>query len=215
MRTLHLLSCLSLCLVIGNQCSAADTTAAVVENKDKEYPVALDFTMETLGGKDVHLGEKYDGKVVLFVNVASKCGYTRQYAGLQALNEKYAEEGLAVVGVPCNQFGGQEPGSASDIAEFCEATYGVKFDMLGKVNVKRSDADQCALYEYLTDQEKLPNLFGDDGPNDIKWNFEKFLVNRRGEVIAHYRSKVAPESEELVEAIEAALAEKAAEESAE
>lgn len=211
MPTLHLLSCLSVCLVVGNYCEAAESATPANQQQEKEYPVALDFTMQTLGGEEVHLGEEYQGKVVLLVNVASKCGYTRQYAGLQALNEKYGEEGLAVVGVPCNQFGGQEPGSASDIAEFCEATYGVKFDMLGKVNVKRSEPDQCALYEYLTDEEKLPELFADEGPNDIKWNFEKFLINREGEVVGHYRSKVAPQSAELVGDIEAALAEESAE----
>lgn len=215
MQSRRLLSCLSMCLVISNFAQAAETTAAITKDKDKEYPVALDYTMETLGGEEIHLGEKYEGKVVLLVNVASKCGYTRQYEGLQALHDKYGDEGLAVVGVPCNQFGGQEPGSANDIAEFCEHTYGVKFDMLGKVNVKRSEDDQCPLYEYLTNEEKLPELFQDDAENDIKWNFEKFLINRHGEAIGHYRSSVAPESDELVSAIEAAVAEKADDELAE
>ena len=173
------------------------------ENEEKAWPAALDFTMQTLDGKEVHLGEKYDGKVLLLVNVASRCGYTPQYRGLQALHEKYGEDGLAVVGVPCNQFGGQEPGLAAEIAEFCESRYGVEFDMLAKVNVKRSEDDQCPLYEYLTDEEQLPEI-----GSDIKWNFEKFLIGRDGQVIAHYRSKVAPQSDEMTAAIEQALAEK-------
>ncbi|WP_442483119.1 glutathione peroxidase [Aeoliella sp. SH292] len=176
------------------------------ETKDKEWPAALDFTMQTLDGKEVHLGEKYDGKVVLFVNVASKCGYTPQYKGLQELHKKYGKEGLAIVGVPSNQFGGQEPGTADEIATFCEKNYGVEFDMLSKVNVKRSEEDQCPLYQYLTDKEKLPGI-----GSDVKWNFEKFLVGRDGEVIAHYGSSVKPESKEMVAAVEEALAAKPAE----
>lgn len=173
------------------------------ENDEKDWPAALDFTMQTLDGEEVHLGEKYDGKVLLLVNVASRCGYTPQYEGMQALHEKYGEEGLAVVGVPCNQFGGQEPGSAEEIADFCESKYGVDFDMLAKVNVKRSEEDQCPLYEYLTDEEQLPEI-----GSDIKWNFEKFLIGRDGQVIAHYRSRTAPQSDEMTAAIEQALAEK-------
>lgn len=175
--------------------------AAEEPETEKEWPAALDFTMETLDGEEVHLAEKYEGQVVLLVNVASKCGYTPQYNGLQSLHEKYGEDGLAVVGVPCNQFGGQEPGAAAEIATFCEETYGVEFDMLEKVNVKRSQDDQCALYEYLTDEEKLPEV-----GSDIKWNFEKFLIGRDGQVIAHYRSKVSPLSKEMTKAIEDALA---------
>jgi glutathione peroxidase len=178
------------------------TMATAAETaQDRDWPAALDFTMQTLGGEDVHLAEKYEGQVVLLVNVASRCGFTGQYKGLQALHEKYADQGLAIVGVPCNQFGGQEPGSAEEIAQFCEANYGVDFDMLAKVNVKRNKDDQCPLYAYLTDKEKLPGI-----GSDIKWNFEKFLVGRDGNVIAHYRSMTSPESKKLVQAIEAALA---------
>lgn len=182
--------------------AAGETEATAAEGADtkKEWPAALDFTMNTLDGEEVHLAQKYEGQVVLLVNVASKCGYTPQYTGLQTLHEKYGEQGLAVVGAPCNQFGGQEAGTSEDIAEFCEATYGVEFDMLEKVNVKRSEDDQCPLYEYLTDEEKLPET-----GSDIRWNFEKFLIGRDGQVIAHYRSKVAPLSKELTSAIEKAL----------
>lgn len=182
------------------------TAADTEKEKEKDWPAALDFTMKTLDGKEVHLAEKYEGKVVLLVNVASKCGFTGQYAGLQELHEKYADQGLAIVGVPCNQFGGQEPGTAEEIASFCQTNYGVEFDMLSKVNVKRGKEDQCELYKYLTDKEKLPGI-----GSDIKWNFEKFLIGRDGQVIAHYRSMTGPNSKKLVGAVEEALAAKTAE----
>jgi glutathione peroxidase len=161
----------------------------------------LNEEMETLEGKKVNLAEKYKGKVVLLVNVASKCGYTKQYAPLEALHEKYADQGLAIVGVPCNQFGKQEPGSAKDIAEFCEKNYGVKFDMLSKVDVNGEDA--APLYKNLTSKESNPEFEG-----KIGWNFEKFLFNRDGQVVARYKSKVEPDSPELVAAIEKELAKK-------
>jgi len=157
---------------------------------------ALDFTMETLDGESVDLAEKYAGKVVLLVNVASRCGYTRQYEGLQELHARYADQGLAIVGVPCNQFGGQEPGTASEIAQFCESTYGVEFDMLGKVKVNGPDA--CPLYAYLTSDSPYPGKIG--------WNFEKFLVSKDGEVVSRYPSKVEPTGPELTADIERELA---------
>jgi len=156
----------------------------------------LDVTMPTLDGESVNLAEKYKGKVVLLVNVASKCGYTRQYKPLQELAQKYADQGLVVVGVPCNQFGGQEPGSADEIAAFCEKNYGVTFDMLSKVEV--NGAGQCDLYAYLTKESPFPGAIG--------WNFEKFLVARDGEVVGRYKSGVDPMSEELTAAVEAELA---------
>ncbi|QDU58072.1 glutathione peroxidase [Aeoliella mucimassa] len=189
--------------MVSQAAESAPDKASETAKAEKEWPTALDFKMKTLEGEEVHLAEKYEGKVVLFVNVASRCGYTPQYEGLQALHEKYGEQGLAIVGVPCNQFGGQEPGTSEQIAQFCEANYGVEFDMLGKVNVKRSEDDQCPLYKYLTDEEKLPGI-----GSDIKWNFEKFVIGRDGKPIAHYRSKTAPESEELTKTIEEALAAK-------
>lgn len=185
------------------------TAAETDKSPDKEWPAALDFTMKTLDGEKVHLAEKYEGKVVLLVNVASKCGFTGQYAGLEELHEKYGDQGLAIVGVPCNQFGGQEPGTAEEIATFCETKYGVEFDMLEKVNVKRGKEDQAPLYKYLTDKEKLPGI-----GSDIKWNFEKFLIGRDGKVIAHYRSMTGPKSKKLVSAVEEALADKPDEKSA-
>jgi glutathione peroxidase len=142
---------------------------ACAEDKgDRKVSPVLSFTMKSIDGKDVDLG-KYQGKVVLFVNVASECGYTPQYKGLKALHDKYAGKGLAIIGVPANEFGGQEPGSNEQIAKFCTDNYNVKFDMLGKVVVKGPDT--CPLYKYLTSKESNPKFGG-----DIKWNFTKFLV---------------------------------------
>ncbi|MEM9660093.1 MAG: glutathione peroxidase [Planctomycetota bacterium] len=153
--------------------------------------------METLDGDSVDLAEEYDGKVVLLVNVASRCGYTKQYAGLQELYERYADKGLEVVGVPCNQFGRQEPGTAKEIATFCSTNYGVEFDMLAKVNVNGDE--QCDLYDYLTNESPYP------GP--VKWNFEKFLIGRDGKVVGRFKSAVEPLGAELVAAIEKSLVE--------
>ena len=160
--------------------------------------VVLNHTMDTLEGKQVNLAEKYQGKVVLFVNVASKCGFTPQYSKLQELYEKYSEQGFVIVGVPCNQFGGQEPGSASEIANFCEKNYGVTFDMLSKVKVKGDQ--KCDLYKDL--------VAASEGNKEVKWNFEKFLVDREGKLVARYGSRTKPMGEKLVSAIEKALAAK-------
>jgi len=157
-----------------------------------EYP-ALKYTMDNIDGEQVNLADKYGGQVVLAVNVASKCGYTKQYKGLQALHEKYADKGLAVLGFPCNQFGGQEPGSDEDIKQFCESKFDVTFDMFSKIEVNGDSA--APLYQHLKK--------ADDG-SDIKWNFEKFLIGRDGQVIKRYRSKVKPE--QIAADIEKALA---------
>lgn len=170
------------------------------EKGDKKVPPVLNFTMTTLDGKPVELS-RYQGKVILIVNVASKCGYTPQYKGLQALHDKYADKGLVVLGVPANEFGKQEPGSNADISDFCQKNYGVKFDMLAKVVVKGKDI--CPLYQYLTSKETNPTTGG-----DIKWNFTKFLIGRNGEVVARFEPKVAPESAECTQAIEKELAKK-------
>lgn len=151
----------------------------------------------SLAGKDVDLAD-YKGKVVLFVNVASQCGYTKQYAQLQTLNEKYAKDGLVVIGVPCNQFGGQEPGGMQEIQKTCEK-YHATFPMLAKVDVNGPNASP--LYQDLKAQSP-----GDTG--EVSWNFEKFLVDRNGVVVGRYKSAVKPESKELTDAIEKALAEK-------
>lgn len=174
--------------------------ALAVEAADKadgKAPSALGFKMKSLTGKEVDLS-KYKGKVVLIVNVASYCGNTKQYAPLEKLHEKYADEGLAILGFPANEFGKQEPGTDEEIAEFCEKNYGVKFDMFSKVVVKGEG--KCPLYEFLTSKETNPKFGG-----DITWNFEKFLIGRDGKVVARFAPRTKPDSEEVVTAIEAQL----------
>jgi len=181
-----------------NQVStAADAAVSASVKANPDSP--LNEPMKTLDGQDVNPAEKYAGKVVLLVNVASKCGLTPQYEQLQALHEKYAEQGLAIVGVPCNQFAGQEPGTAEEIAEFCSSKYGVEFDLLAKVDVNGENA--CPLYKTLTSAETNPKSAG-----PIAWNFEKFLFNRQGELVGRFSPRVAPDSEEVVTAIEVELA---------
>jgi glutathione peroxidase len=158
-------------------------------------PASLSFTMDSIDGKAVDLS-KYKGRVVLMVNVASQCGYTPQYEGLQDLHEKYTAKGLSILGFPSNDFGSQEPGSNSEIAQFCKQNYGVQFDMFSKIVVR--GAGQAPLYRYLTTH---PRFRG-----DVSWNFEKFLIGRDGEVLGRFRSAVEPGSKEMTSAIEAALA---------
>jgi glutathione peroxidase len=184
-------------LVLGFLANAVATGLAA-DKGGKKMPDALNFKMKSLNGKEVDLS-KYKGKVVLIVNVASQCGNTPQYEGLEDLHEKYADQGLAVLGFPANEFGKQEPGSDEEIADFCEQNYGVKFDMFSKVVVKGDG--QCPLYQYLTSKETDPKFAG-----DITWNFEKFLINRDGQVVARFAPKVKPESKEVVSAIETELA---------
>jgi glutathione peroxidase len=157
-----------------------------------------EFTMKSIDGNESSLAA-YRGKVMLIVNVASKCGYTRQYSGLEALYQKYKGQGLVIVGVPANNFGGQEPGSDAEIQQFCSRTYGVSFPMLSKVSVKGDD--QSPLYAFLTDKNEHPETGG-----DVRWNFTKFLVDGNGKVIGRFESKVEPDSAELVQAVEKALA---------
>jgi glutathione peroxidase len=187
-------------LVLGLAVLAVNLLPVQAEEKKGDKPMipaVLNFKMKTLAGKDTDLS-KFQGKVVLIVNVASKCGLTPQYKALEALNEKYSKEGLVVLGVPANEFGKQEPGTDAEIAEFCSATYGVKFDMLSKVVVKGEGI--CPLYKFLTSKETNPQF-----PGEIKWNFTKFLVNRKGEVIARFEPTVTPDAKEVIEKIEAAL----------
>jgi len=143
-----------------------------------------DFTVTNNKGEAVSMSE-YKGKVLLIVNVASKCGYTKQYAGLQALYEKYKDNGFVILGFPCNQFAGQEPGSDEEILSFCQINFGVTFPLFKKINVNGKDADP--LYVYLRDQAE-----GETG-NRIKWNFNKFLIDREGSVLKRYESKTTPE----------------------
>jgi glutathione peroxidase len=156
-----------------------------------------DVTINTLDGSTADLHELSD-KAVLVVNVASKCGLTPQYAGLERLHERLAERGFSVLGVPCNQFLGQEPGTAEEIQEFCSTTYGVTFPMTEKVDVNGDD--RHPLYEQLT-----PVADAEGHAGDIRWNFEKFLVAPGGEVVARFAPQVDPEAPELVEAVERVL----------
>ena len=158
---------------------------------------ALGFTVKSIDGKEVDLA-KYKGKVVVIVNVASQCGLTPHYEGLETLYEKYADKGLAVLGFPCNQFGAQEPGTEKEIAAFCKDNYGVKFDMFAKVEVNGEKA--ADLYKYLTSVETAPK-----GAGKIAWNFEKFVVDRQGKVIARFKPQTKPDDAELITAIENAL----------
>jgi len=156
-----------------------------------------DYDVSALGGAPADLHD-YAGKTVLIVNVASKCGLTPQYTGLERLQERYGEKGFSVLGFPCNQFGGQEPGTAEEIQEFCSATYGVTFPMFDKVEVNGEGRDP--LYTELT---AVPDADGEAG--DIQWNFEKFLVGPDGAVVSRFRPATEAESDEVVSAIEANL----------
>ena len=157
-----------------------------------------DVPVRALDGGEASLRD-YEGKVLLIVNVASKCGLTPQYTGLERLHEKFGERGFAVLGFPCNQFGEQEPGSAEEIATFCSASYGVTFPLFEKADV--NGAGRQPLYDVLT---KLSDPEGHSG--DIRWNFEKFLVDRSGEPVLRFSPLVEPESDELLDAIETLVA---------
>ena len=143
-----------------------------------------EFTMKALDGKQVPLAS-FKGKVMLVVNVASQCGYTYQYEGLQALYAKYKDRGLVLTGFPANNFGGQEPGSDAEIGAFCKSKFGVTFPMFSKISVK--GADQAPLYQFLTDAKTKTG-------GEIQWNFTKFLVDRKGKVLARYAPNDTPES---------------------
>lgn len=169
-----------------------------VEDTDEETPMTLhDIPLHTLTGEPTTLGA-YGGQAVLLVNVASKCGLTPQYAGLERLQKEYGDRGFTVLGVPCNQFGGQEPGSSEEIQTFCSTTYGVSFPLLAKTDV--NGAGRHPLYAELT---RLADADGEAG--DIQWNFEKFLISPTGEPVARIRPRTEPEAPEVVAAIEAQL----------
>jgi glutathione peroxidase len=157
----------------------------------------LDFTLNSIDGKPAPLSQ-YQGKVVLIVNVASRCGYTPQYEGLEKVYEKYKDKGFVILGFPANNFGGQEPGTNEEIKTFCSSKYSVKFPLYSKISVKGDDMHP--LYQFLTDKQANPATGG-----DIKWNFTKFLVGKDGNVIARFEPAVTPESAEVAGAIEKAL----------
>lgn len=176
----------------------AGWSAASVGEEPSKMASPLDYKLKDIEGKEFDLS-KLKGKVVLVVNVASECGYTPQYEGLQELFAKYEKDGLVVVGVPSNEFGKQEPGNDADIKKFCTTKYKVTFPMMSKVVIKGKD--QIPLYKTLI--EATPNKKGE--VVQVGWNFEKFLIGRDGKVVGRYKSAVAPNAEELVKAIKAEL----------
>lgn len=182
---------------LGSAVALGFAMVAATHAADVKSP--LDFKVKSIDGKEVDLNS-YKGKVVLFVNVASKCGLTPQYEGLEALYDKYGKDGFVILGFPANEFGKQEPGSDAEIQEFCTSNYGVKFPMFSKIVVKGEGIHP--LYQYLT-KEANPKMTG-----DISWNFEKFLVDRQGNVVGRFLPRTAPDAPDLVKAIEAELAKK-------
>jgi glutathione peroxidase len=174
-----------------------DESGALKDGEKMTEKSVLDFTMKSIDGLDVKL-DSYSGKVLLLVNVASKCGYTPQYKGLESLYEKYKDQGLVVMGFPANNFLWQEPGSNDEIKTFCSTKYNVTFPMFAKISVKGSKIDP--LYKFLTSKETNPEFAG-----GISWNFNKFLVDRSGKVVARFSSKDEPESVKVEQAVEQAL----------
>ena len=171
---------------------------AMAEDKAMTGAYVLKHTMETIEGEEVALTD-FSGKVLLLVNVASKCGLTPQYEALTELHERYEEQGLVIIGIPANNFGSQEPGSNLEILEFCTTNFGVEFPMMAKVSVKGDDI--CPLYEDLVSEETNEPFAG-----EIAWNFTKFLVGRDGHVIDRFEPRTTPDDEAVIAAIEAALA---------
>ncbi len=163
---------------------------------DKMNNNISDITVKDMNGKDVHLSD-YKGKVLLIVNVASECGFTPQYKGLEKIYKKYKDKGFEILAFPCNQFGGQEPGTNEEIKNFCSSKFGVTFKLFNKIEV--NGKNRSPLYERLTGNSNTEQ-------GDVKWNFEKFLISKDGEIVARFRSKVTPESNEITGAIEKELA---------
>lgn len=176
------------------------TSLTGVGTSSKDAGSIYDFTMKTIDGKELPLSH-YKRKVVLIVNVASQCGFTPQYKGLEALYRKYKDQGFIILGFPANNFGQQEPGTDAEIRTFCTSKYDVTFDMFSKISVKGSD--QHPLYRFLTSPASDPKFSG-----DVKWNFQKYLIDRNGNIVGKYLSAVEPLSAEVTSAIERELKEK-------
>ena len=172
------------------------SVGSIVANGE-EMKTVYDFAVQDINGSETSL-KTYEGKVLLIVNVASKCGFTGQYEGLQKLYQTYKEGGFEILGFPSNDFLGQEPGTNEEIQEFCSLTYGVDFPMFAKISVKGKD--RAPLYAFLTDKKQNPAFGG-----GISWNFNKFLIGRDGTVINRFGSRTAPEDKKLVSAVEEAL----------
>ena len=189
-----------LAVMIGSAIYFLSSVETESQNAAGKNKTVYNFTMKDIDGNDVKL-KQYKGKVLLIVNTASKCGYTPQYEGLETIYEKYEDQGLTILGFPANNFGGQEPGKNEEIKEFCESKYKVTFPMFAKISVKGDDQDP--LYQYLTDKDLNPKFGG-----EISWNFNKFLIDRKGNIVARFTSKDTPESEQVTSAIEKYLSEK-------
>jgi len=199
-RRIALVLSLSLALAIAGGCGKSGEFSAQVPapgGKSVSQTV-YDFAMKDIDGKEVSLA-LYKGKVLLIVNTASKCGFTGQYDGLEKLYKTYKDRGLVVLGFPANNFLWQEPGTDGEIKQFCSLKFGVTFPMFSKISVKGKSQDP--LYAFLTDEKANPGFGG-----AITWNFNKFLVNRAGRVVGRFGSKVEPDSKELLQAVEKALA---------
>jgi glutathione peroxidase len=180
-----------------------DPSAAPAKpEKEGQVVSPLDFKLKTIDGKEMDLAQ-YKGKAVLLVNVASKCGLTPQYEALESVYQKYKDQGLVVVGIPANNFGGQEPGTEAEIKEFCTTKYKVTFPMTSKISV--AGDDKHALYKFLTEEPTAKEFAG-----DIEWNFGKFLVDRNGNLMARFSSRTKPDDAKVTAAIEKALAAKTA-----
>jgi glutathione peroxidase len=177
--------------------AAAAMLAPVIAKEDAKSELQA-IPLKDIDGKATSL-KAYDGKVLLVVNVASNCGYTKQYTGLEALHQKYAAKGFSVLGFPCNDFGGQEPGTAEEIKKFCSTKYSVTFPLFEKLHVKGDE--QHPLYAALTGKSSPV-------PGDVKWNFGKFLISKDGKILKRWDSKTAPDDKELIAAIEEAMAAK-------
>lgn len=185
---------------------AATVLISAICHADEAPPLkaksVLDFKVKDIDGNDVDLA-KYKGKVVMIVNVASKCGFTSQYETLQAIYEKYKDKGFIILGFPANNFLRQEPGTNDEIKSFCTLRYNVSFDMFAKISVKGKKI--APLYAFLTSRKTDPEFGG-----SIKWNFTKFLVNREGKIVARFGSRTKPDAPEVIKAIQGALAEEPA-----
>jgi glutathione peroxidase len=180
--------------------SAVGAAGKAAEKPAAATPAALNFKVQSLDGQQVDLA-RYQGKVILIVNVASKCGLTPQYEKLEAIYQKYKGQDLVILGFPCNQFRGQEPGAADEIRKFCTDKYHVTFPLMAKIEVNGDGT--CDLYKYLKSLNVKPK-----GPGDVSWNFEKFVIGRNGEVVARFQPRTTPDDPAVIAAIESELGKK-------
>ncbi len=199
-KTISLFVVVSIAAIILSAYGFGYLGSSTVMTKTSNAKSIYEFEVTDIDGNNINLG-KYKDSVVMFVNTASECGYTPQYKGLQAIYDKYKDRGFVILGFPANNFGGQEPGTNDEIKDFCTLKYKVTFPMFAKISVKGDD--QHPLYQFLTNEKTNPKFAG-----DVSWNFNKFLANEKGEMIARFSSKETPESNEVTKAIETALDEK-------